>query len=119
MSGSVCRAGVYSWMDRNGSRCFAGGVSSANEWSVVPLVFLVRAGFWLMDGSYLRRERTFRKLCGDVALINPSYVSVFSVNVHSYLSVAGWKRGVFSSSVLMINVPVVVTDIAAASVLAL
>jgi hypothetical protein len=91
----------------------------AKESSIAALAFLIGIGFWFLDASYLRRERMFRRLYDDVALLNPSHVPTFSMNVQPYLSTVSWKGALFSSSVLMIHISIVVTDIAIAIVLAL
>lgn len=89
-----------------------------NEWRVAALASLIGVAFWALDSSYLRRERMFRLLYDDVALVGPSSIPAFSMDTRPYLSTVTWRTVSFSSSILMIHVPIVAIDVAVASVLA-
>jgi hypothetical protein len=88
-----------------------------NEWRIAAVALLIGVAFWILDASYLRRERMFRLLYDEAALHNPSRVPLFSMNIAPYRFTVGWRKVLTSSSVVMIYVPVIVLDLAVACVL--
>ncbi|WP_318218481.1 hypothetical protein [Streptomyces sp. SCL15-6] len=88
-----------------------------SEWRIATVALLIGVAFWILDASYLRRERMFRALYDDTALHNPSRIPLFSMNIAPYAATIGWRKVMTSSSVMMIYLPVLVLDLAVACVL--
>ncbi|MGW4434953.1 hypothetical protein ACWELO_04095 [Streptomyces sp. NPDC004596] len=53
-----------------------------------------------------------------MALTDPPQVPVFSMNIQPYLPTVDWKSTLFSASILMVHLPIMVVDLSVAIVLA-
>ncbi|MFC7863694.1 hypothetical protein ACFU5B_07755 [Streptomyces murinus] len=118
----IARLGNNSFVIRGWSVTAGGALLAlsvqAGKWQIAILAFFIGVGFWALDSSYLRRERMFRLLYGDVALFIPSRVPLFSMDTQAYQSAVGWRSVLVSSSVLMVHLPIVAVDLVTASALA-
>lgn len=119
---TISRLGNNSFLIRGWTVAVTGALLvvsvQVHEWRVAALTFLIGCGFWTLDSSYLRRERLFRKLYDHVALTDPPQVPVFSMNIQPYLPTVDWKSTLFSASILMVHLPIMVVDLSVAIVLA-
>lgn len=88
-----------------------------DEWRIAAVASPIGVAFWILDASYLRRERMFRALYDDAALHNPSRAPLFSMNIAPYAASVGWRKVITSGSVMMIYLPVLMLDLAVACVL--
>ncbi|MDE2827649.1 MAG: hypothetical protein OXL40_10135 [Bacteroidota bacterium] len=74
----------------------------------VFVVFFPVAVFWVLDGYFLSQERLFRALYDHVRKLNEPEVD-FSMNTNDYRKNKrnGWTCSVFSSTLLLFYLPMV------------
>ncbi|REH21513.1 hypothetical protein SAMN05428941_3335 [Streptomyces sp. 2114.2] len=118
---TIARLGNNSFLIRGWTVTVTGALIAVsvqvNEWRIAAVALLIGFAFWILDASYLRRERMFRLLYDEAALRNPPRVPLFSMDINPYMATIGWRKVITSSSIVMIYLPVLMLDLAVACVL--
>ncbi|MDX2407625.1 hypothetical protein NJO91_31420 [Streptomyces microflavus] len=80
------------------------------NWRVAVVTLCMAMAFWVLDGSYVRRERMFRLLYDDVAQGHSPQVPTFSMSVEGYAPSVNLAGVLFSGTILMVHLPLMFID---------